>query len=46
MFLLDELIYNVYRKFSHWKEEEEKKKATATGFIHFSLFIHVHLFSK
>lgn len=26
MFLLDELIYNVYGKFSHWKEEEEKKK--------------------
>lgn len=26
MFLLDELIYNVYGKFSHWKEEEEKNK--------------------
>lgn len=23
MFLLDELIYNVYSKFSHWKEEKK-----------------------
>lgn len=26
MFLLDELIYNVYSKFSHWKEEKKKKQ--------------------
>lgn len=26
MFLLDELIYNVYSEFSHWKEEKKEKK--------------------
>ncbi len=25
MFLLDELIYNVYSKFSHWKKEKKQQ---------------------
>lgn len=37
MFLLDELIYNVYSKFSHWKEE----KTTTDLFTSHYLFISI-----
>ena len=37
-FLLDELIYNVYSKFSHWKEVKKKKQQPDLFTIHY-LFI-------
>lgn len=36
MFLLDDLIYNVYSKFSHWKEEKNDNNRIYSPFIIYS----------
>lgn len=37
-FLLDELIYNVYSKFSHWKEEKKKNNNNNRIYSHFIIY--------
>lgn len=39
MFLLDELIYNVYSKFSHWREEKKKQKPDLFTFYYLFMLI-------